>query len=117
MRRDKDNSFEKRFALFFPSRVPNNRKDDQAAKSGGLDVEELRSENISAESGSDDSDLQQLLQPTELGDAETLMTELANMAGRGLPRYVPGDTQPDWNSGISLNFLDEDHQHLNYLQL
>ncbi|KAG9495067.1 hypothetical protein J7337_013300 [Fusarium musae] len=117
MRRDKDNSFEKRFALFFPSRVPNNRKDDQAAISGGLDVEELRSENISAESGSDDSDLQQLLQPTELGDAETLMTELANMAGRGLPRYVPGDTQPEWNSGISPNFLDEDHQHLNYLQL
>ncbi|KAF5576632.1 hypothetical protein FPCIR_12494 [Fusarium pseudocircinatum] len=117
MRRDKDNSFEKRFALFFPSRVPNNRKDDQATVGGGLDVEELRSENISAESSSGDSDLQKLLQPTEMGDAETLMTELANMAGRGLPRYVPGDTQPDWNSGISLNFLDEDHQHLNYLQL
>ncbi|KAF5622232.1 uncharacterized protein FTJAE_10966 [Fusarium tjaetaba] len=117
MRRDKDNSFEKRFALFFPSRVPNNRKDDQPAVAGGLDVEELGTENLSAESSSGDSDLQQLLQPTELGDAETLMTELANMAGRGLPRYVPGDTQPDWNSGISLNFLDEDHQHLNYLQL
>ncbi|KAF5683847.1 hypothetical protein FDENT_7026 [Fusarium denticulatum] len=117
MRRDKDNSFEKRFALFFPSRVPNNRENDQATVGGGLDVEELRSENISAESSSGDSDLQKLLQPTELGDAETLMTELANMAGRGLARYVPGDTQPDWNSGISLNFLDEDHQHLNYLQL
>ncbi|EGU75230.1 hypothetical protein FOXB_14276 [Fusarium oxysporum f. sp. conglutinans Fo5176] len=117
MRRDKDNSFEQRFALFFPSRVPNNRKDDQPTMGEGLDVEELRSENISAESSSGDSELQQLLQPTELGDAETLMTELATLAGRGLPRYVPGDTQPDWNSGISLNFLDDDHQHLNYLQL
>ncbi|KAF5551270.1 hypothetical protein FMEXI_3387 [Fusarium mexicanum] len=117
MRRDKDNSFEKRFALFFPSRAPINRKDDQPTIVGGLDIEELRSENISAESSRDDSDLQQLLQPPELGDAESLMTELANMAGRGLPRYVPGDTQPDWSSGISLNFLDEDHQHLNYLQL
>ncbi|KAF5980188.1 hypothetical protein FBULB1_5316 [Fusarium bulbicola] len=117
MRRDKDNSFEKRFALFFPSRAPINRKDDQPPIVGGLDIEEPRSENISAESSCDDSDLQQLLQPTELGDAESLMTELANMAGRGLPRYVPGDTQPDWGSGISLNFLDEDHQHLNYLQL
>ncbi|KAG5749406.1 hypothetical protein H9Q72_001487 [Fusarium xylarioides] len=117
MRRDKDNSFEKRFALFFPSRVPNNRKDDQATIGEVLDVEDMRSENIPAESTSGDNELQQLLQPTELGDAETLMTELANMAGRGLPRYVPGDTQPDWNSGISLNFLDEDHQHLNYLQL
>ncbi|KAF5246210.1 hypothetical protein FANTH_6977 [Fusarium anthophilum] len=117
MRRDKDNSFEKRFALFFPSRAPINRKDDQPTIVGGLDIEEPRSENISAESSRDGSDLQQLLQPTELGDAESLMTELANMAGRGLPRYVPGDTQPDWSSGISLNFLDEDHQHLNYLQL
>ncbi|ENH71471.1 hypothetical protein FOC1_g10007706 [Fusarium oxysporum f. sp. cubense race 1] len=117
MRRDKDNSFEQRFALFFPSRVPNNRKDDQPTMGEGLDVEELRSENISAESSSGDSELQQLLQPTELGDAETLMTELATLAGRGLPRYVPGDTQPDWNSGLSLNFLDDDHQHLNYLQL
>ncbi|KAK2695639.1 hypothetical protein QWA68_004111 [Fusarium oxysporum] len=117
MRRDKDNSFEQRFALFFPSRVPNNRKDDQPTMGEGLDVEELRSENISAGSSSGDSELQQLLQPTELGDAETLMTELATLAGRGLPRYVPGDTQPDWNSGLSLNFLDDDNQHLNYLQL
>ncbi|KAF5259557.1 hypothetical protein FOXYS1_9820 [Fusarium oxysporum] len=117
MRRDKDNSFEQRFALFFPSRAPNNRKDDQPTMGEGLDVEELGSENISAESSSGDSELQQLLQPTELGDAETLMTELATLAGRGLPRYVPGDTQPDWNSGLSLNFLDDDHQHLNYLQL
>lgn len=117
MRRDKDNSFEKRFAIFFPSRVPNNWKDNQAIIAGGPDIEERRSENMSAESSSGDNELQQLLQPTELGDAETLMTELANMAGRGLPRYVPGETQPDWNSGISLNFLDEDHQHLNYLQL
>ncbi|EXL97758.1 hypothetical protein FOIG_10079 [Fusarium odoratissimum NRRL 54006] len=112
MRRDKDNSFEKRFALFFPSRVPNNRKDDQPAIG-----EELTAESMSTESSSSDSELQQLLQPTELGDAQTLMTELANMAGRGLPRYVQGDTQSDWNSGLSLNFLDEDHQHLNYLQL
>lgn len=117
MRRDKDNSFEQRFALFFPSRIPNNRKDDQPTMGEGLDVEELGSENISAESSSGDSELQQLLQPTELGDAETLMTELATLAGRGLPRYVPGVTQPDWNSGLSLNFLDDDHQHLNYLQL
>ncbi|KAF5635938.1 hypothetical protein F52700_5251 [Fusarium sp. NRRL 52700] len=117
MRCEKDNSFEKRFALFFPSRVPNNRKDDLPTIGGGLDIEELRSDNISAASSSGDSELQQLLQPTQLGDAESLMTELATMAGRGLPRYVPGSSQPDWDSGLSLNFLDDDHQHLNYLQL
>ncbi|KAI7772456.1 hypothetical protein LZL87_007817 [Fusarium oxysporum] len=113
MRCDKDNSFEKRFALFFPSRVPNNRKDDQPSIGG----RELTAENMSTESSSSDSELQQLLQPTELGDSQTLMTELAILAERGLPRYVQGDTQQDWNSGLSLNFLDDDHQHLNYLQL
>jgi hypothetical protein len=62
--------------------------------------------------------LRQFPQPSgELGDADAAMVELANIPGRELSRFVHLDGQNDWNTGFSLDYLGDDNQHLNYLQL
>ncbi|KAF9770551.1 hypothetical protein IL306_011884 [Fusarium sp. DS 682] len=117
MRRDNDTSFEERFALFYPPRVStansDKRSDVQSDNLGGI-VEELRRNDKDLDENG--SDRGQLLQPSDLGDSETLMAELASLSGQGFSRYMQ-DGQQDWSEGLSLDYLGDDHQHLNYLQL
>ncbi|EXK76585.1 hypothetical protein FOQG_18674 [Fusarium oxysporum f. sp. raphani 54005] len=117
-----DTSFKKRFALYFPPRVPGhseNRKHDESSLmrervgQGTGNDNRVADENVSGHVG-----LRQLSQaPGEVGHAEATMAELASMPERESSRFAHLDGQHDWNIGLSLDYLGDDNHHFNYLQL
>ncbi|KAH7147328.1 fungal-specific transcription factor domain-containing protein [Fusarium sp. MPI-SDFR-AT-0072] len=122
MRGDNDSMFEKRFALFFPSRVTttnsHSQKNDRSRLLEAFSGDEIGGSNKdSEEQGSRCGDLQHLVQANEMGDSDALMTELVNVSARGLPGYMQEECSQSWNPGLSIDYLGDEHQHLNCLQL
>ncbi|KAH7142817.1 fungal-specific transcription factor domain-containing protein [Dactylonectria estremocensis] len=117
-----DASFGKRFALYFPCVSPGrskNHKDGQSSLMSGNFGEEIRDDSrVVDENGSGRVGLQQLSQTSgELKDAEAAMVELANMPGRELSKVVHLDSQNDWNTRLWLDYVCDDNQEFNYLEL
>ncbi|KAH7110931.1 fungal-specific transcription factor domain-containing protein [Dactylonectria macrodidyma] len=116
-------SFEQRFALYFPSRVSpgrySNHKDEESALMRGSVGEGTKGDNrVLGENGSGRVELRQLSQPSgELEAAEVTMVELSNVPSRELSKFVHLDGQSDWNTRLSLDYVDDDTQQFDYLQL